>query len=56
MNPSFSPSSLKMLETTMNRYYDDFIEGINKRAAKDGGIVELNEWFHNLSFDVIPLG
>jgi hypothetical protein len=57
MNPSFGPSSLKMFESIMNRYYIKFIEGINKRAARDGGIVEMNEWFHNLAFDVtLPVG
>jgi hypothetical protein len=38
----------------MNRYYHDFLNGIEERANKNGGIVEMNEWFHNLSFDVFP--
>jgi len=37
---------------TMNKYYDEFIRGVGKRAEENDGIVELNEWFHNLSFDV----
>lgn len=52
MNPSFSTTSLKSLEPTMNKYYNDFMNGIIQRADKMGGIVEMNEWFHNLSFDV----
>ena len=50
--PSFGPASLKQLESTMNRYYEEFIRGVGKRAEENDGIVELNEWFHNLSFDV----
>lgn len=52
MSPSFSPTSLRALESTMNRYYQEFLTGIEERAKKQGGIVELNEWFCNLSFDV----
>ena len=54
MSPSFGPMSLKSLEPTMNRYYHDFLNGIEERANRNGGIVEMNEWFHNLSFDVFP--
>ena len=36
----------------MNAYFSEFIAGIDKRANENGGIVEMNEWFHNLSFDV----
>lgn len=52
MNSSFGPTSLKNLEPTMNRYYNEFLEGIAQRASQNDGIVEINEWFHNLSFDV----
>ena len=52
MNPSFSQSSLKTLEPTMNRYYGYFLDGISEKASQNNGIVELNEWFHNLSFDI----
>jgi len=52
MSPSFGPASLKALEPTMNRYYQEFLAGIEERANKQDGIVELNEWFCNLSFDV----
>lgn len=52
INPSFSSSSLKSLEPTINRYYEDLIKGIEKKAKQSGGIVEMNKWFHNLSFDV----
>ncbi len=38
----------------MNRYYCEFLDGIEERASKNGQIVEMNEWFHNLSFDVSP--
>jgi cytochrome P450 len=51
MNPAFSP---KNLELSVNRYLDIFIHGIQQRAVHDGGVVEMNEWFHNLSFDVAP--
>ena len=52
ISPSFGPTSLKALEPTMNRYYNYFLTGIETRANMMGGIVEMNEWFHNLSFDV----
>lgn len=52
MSPSFGPASLKALEPTMNRYYQEFLTGIEERANKQGHIVDLNEWFCNLSFDV----
>lgn len=51
ISPAFSPSALKALEITMNTYFEEFITGIDKRATDDG-IVEMNEWFHNLTFDV----
>jgi cytochrome P450 len=52
MNPSFSGASLRELEVTMNLYFDEFIIGVRERISKNDGVVELNEWFHNLSFDV----
>ena len=52
MNPAFSSSSLKSLEETINGYLGLFIRGIQDRAEKNNGIVEMNEWFHNLTFDV----
>ena len=52
MNPAFSPASLRALELTINRYCDEFLKGIGDRANKNGGTVELNEWFYNLLFDV----
>jgi hypothetical protein len=36
----------------MNNYYQQFLEGLQERANKNGGVVEMTEWFHNLSFDV----
>jgi hypothetical protein len=55
INPSFSTASLKSMEPTMNLFYDQFIDGINQDASANNGIVEMNKWFHNLSFDVLPL-
>jgi cytochrome P450 len=52
MNPSFGPISLKGLEPTMSRYYKEFLDGIEEKAGQNGGVVEMNQWFHNLSFDV----
>jgi len=43
---------LKAFEPILNRYFHEFITGIEKRAASNNGVVELNEWFHNLAFDV----
>lgn len=52
MNPCFSPTALRDLEPTMNVYYQQFLDGLQERASKNGGVVEMTEWFHNLSFDV----
>ena len=52
MNTAFSVSSLRELEVTMNIYLNDFIDGVMERAERNDGVVEMNEWFHNLSFDV----
>ena len=52
INPSFGPTPLKGFEVTMNKYYDQFVTGLRERAEKNDGIVEMNEWLHNLSFDV----
>ena len=55
MNPSFSPVALRRLEPTLNNYVDNFIAGIDLNAKATGGLVEMNRWFHNFSFDVHPL-
>jgi len=52
MNPSFSPQSLNRLESTVDRYVEQLIIGVGNEVAKNGGIVEMNKWFHNFSFDV----
>ena len=52
MNPSFSPASLKGLEPTVDQYIEKLINGVGKDEARNGGIVEMNKWFHNFSFDV----
>jgi hypothetical protein len=54
MSPSFSGSSLRELEVTMNVYFGEFLTGVRERAEQNDGHVEMNEWFHNLSFDVSP--
>ena len=52
MNPSFSPQSLKGLEPTVDRYVEQLVNGVGKEMLRNGGIVEMNRWFHNFSFDV----
>jgi len=52
VSPSFGPNSLKAFEPLMNLYFSKFISGLEQRAEENNGIVEMNEWFHNLSFDV----
>ena len=52
MNPSFSPASLKGLEPTVDRYIEQLIKGVGIEAVRNDGIVEMNKWFHNFSFDV----
>jgi len=53
MSPSFGPDALKKLEPTMNEYFNQFISGIEAQASKNSGVVRMNKWFHNLTFDVI---
>jgi cytochrome P450 len=55
MNPSFGPAALKSLEPTVDRYVNKMIVGVEQKALQNGDIIEINEWFHNLAFDVHPL-
>jgi Cytochrome P450 len=55
MNPSFSPQSLKGLQPTVDRYVEQLINGVGNELTRNGGIVEMNKWFHNFSFDVLPM-
>ena len=52
MSPSFGPGALKNLEPTMDTYFGQFISGIEQQANRDSGVVYLNKWVHNLTFDV----
>lgn len=54
MSSSFSPISLKRLEATTDGYYNIFLERIGERASQNEGVIDMNEWFHKLSFDVRP--
>jgi cytochrome P450 len=54
ISPSFSPASLKAFETTIHKYLDEFIAGVQMADENEGG-VEMNAWFHNLTFDVYPV-
>ena len=51
---SFGPASLKAFETTMHKYLDEFITGVQQKANQNEGGVEINVWFHNLAFDECP--
>ena len=53
MSPSFGPGALKELEPTMDKYFNQFISGIEEQASKNDGVVYMNKWFHNLAFDVL---
>jgi cytochrome P450 len=52
INAAFSPASLKQLEEIMIQYFDQFITGIENQAQSNDGLIDLNQWFHNLAFDV----
>ena len=54
MSPAFSPSSLKELEPTINEYIDQFIAALTTLSKRDGGVVDMNEWFFNLMLAVCP--
>jgi hypothetical protein len=40
------------LEPTMDTYLTQFISGIAEQANRNEGIVYMNRWIHNLTFDV----
>jgi len=53
MSPSFGPGALRKLEPTMDEYFKQFISGIAGEAGKTcDGVVNINKWVHNLTFDV----
>jgi len=52
MNPAFSPSSLRELEIGMRRYFEALVNSVRTGATRNDGIVEMNQLFHNLAFDV----
>jgi hypothetical protein len=54
IGPSFRTSSMNDFEPTLKRYYNDFIDAVAKVAAKNGGAINISEWFSNLAFDVYP--
>ena len=51
ISPSFRSASLNEFEPTLKRYCQDLMKAIQRNAANDS-IVDLNEWFNRLSFDV----
>lgn len=51
LSPSFRSTSLNEFESSLKRYSQDLMEVIRRNSA-NGGIVDLNEWFNRLSFDV----
>jgi cytochrome P450 len=52
ISPSFSTAALRKFEPTMNEYYELLISTIENRVVENNGIVEMNELFHYLAFDV----
>jgi cytochrome P450 len=55
MSPTFGSGALKVFEKTANPYFDEFVRGIYQQSLENGGVVEINGWFHNLAFDVEQL-
>lgn len=51
LSPSFRSTSLNEFESNLKRYSQDLMEVIRRNSA-NGGIVDLNDWFNRLSFDV----
>jgi cytochrome P450 len=51
-NPFFSPSFLRELEPTIQRYYKLFINGIKADGEQNGGIVDLTKWIDHVILDV----
>ena len=58
--PSFNDASLSELEITVRKHCDEFIKAVTWMAAEvdggatagGGGIIDMNEWFNRLSYDL----
>ena len=50
--PSFSQTSLRELEPALKRYSIKLMDAITEIANQDNGVVDMNDWFNRLSFDV----
>lgn len=54
MNPAFSPNSLKEFEPAVSEYVDQFVGALKILSERDGGLVNMDEWFFNLMLSVRP--
>jgi cytochrome P450 len=52
MNPAFGPKSLQAMEVTVIPYCHRLLNCIDKQIEENGEIVDMSQWFYNLSFDV----
>lgn len=51
LSPSFRSVSLNEFEPTLKHYCQDLMEALQRNATTDG-MIDVNEWFNRLSFDV----
>jgi len=52
IGPTFSSASMNVFEPTMKSYSCDLIQAIQRDATVNNGVVDMNDWFNRLSFDV----
>ena len=52
MNSTFRPNTLKEFEPTVSHYIDRFIDALTILSKREGGVVNMDEWFFNLMLSV----
>jgi Cytochrome P450 len=53
IGPTLSGSAMTQFEPTLKRYDERFLKKLEKAAEENNGVVDMNDWFNRLSFDVI---
>ena len=49
---SFSNTAMNRFQGTLQKYSTKLMQAIEQIATKNDGVVDMNDWFHRLSFDV----
>jgi cytochrome P450 len=54
IGPTLSGSAMTQFEPTLKRYEKRFLKKLEEVAEKNNGVVDMNDWFNRMSFDVKP--